>query len=219
MHVFYWVGWNCGLALLPVALGYIGATLGHIAIARRSLAAWLACAATLSLWLAFVPNTCYLFTEWRHFLAFVDARDLSTRSNSDPSLLFDIAWRALFYACYGGFGALTLAMSIRPIEGLLKRLGVPFWSVAPGLFGALALGVYLGLVLRFNSWDFWSRPMAIVSAILDVPGSPRLLAAIGVFTLLLWGVYEALDIWVDGVAARLKRWTHTSQNNAQRPAS
>jgi hypothetical protein len=32
------------------------------------------------------------------------------------------------------------------------------------------------------------------------------MSAIIVFALILWALYEAIDLWIDGVAERLHRW-------------
>jgi uncharacterized membrane protein len=65
--------------------------------------------------------------------------------------------------------------------------------------------VYLGLIVRLNSWDLWTRPLHVWRYIAEVPSRPSLIAAIAVFGLFLWGLYEALDLWVDAFGQRLQR--------------
>jgi uncharacterized membrane protein len=67
----------------------------------------------------------------------------------------------------------------------------------------ISLGVYLGLILRLNSWDLVSDPDSVFLPISKIPGNHLLLVVLVVFALFLWGLYEALDIWVDGM---LLRW-------------
>lgn len=50
-----WVAWNLVLAIFPVLLGR---SIGALASRNKPLA-W----ALLPVWLAFLPNTCYLLTE------------------------------------------------------------------------------------------------------------------------------------------------------------
>lgn len=157
------------------------------------------------LWLAFVPNTCYLLTEWRHFLSQVDSRNLYQRSQTEPRLLLRISLLALFYLGFSSFGAISLTLAIRPIEWLLRQWRIPFYIVAWPLFTLLALGVYLGLIVRLNSWDLWTRPLRVWHYIAEVPSRPTLLMAIAVFALFLWVLYEALDLWVDAFKERLRR--------------
>lgn len=200
-----WTLWNLFLAVVPVALGYAAARLGKLAGVRRNGWVWGGFVLLLVLWLAFVPNTCYLLTEWRHFLDRVDSRNLYLQAEQDRRMLVTIGVLALFYGLYSGFGALTLTLSIRPLEQLLRRWRLPFPVIAPVLFSLLSLGVYLGLIVRLNSWDLWTRPQAVWTSVAAAFQYPLLLAVIAAFALVLWALYEALDVWVDGVVARTGR--------------
>lgn len=198
-----WTLWNLALAAVPVALGYLFASRRWSGAGRGGLtrAAWVAVGL---LWLAFVPNTGYLLTEWRHFLEHVDRRGLALGAQDDPRLLLAIATRACFYAAYSGFGVLALTLAVRPVERRLREARVPFAAAAPVLFGLISLGVYLGLVLRLNSWDLWERPGRVLEAIADVPARPWLASAVVLFAAGLWGLYEAVDLWLDAAAERVR---------------
>lgn len=198
--------WNLWLAVIPVGLGYALSAVGRQAATRRAAGWWAGTVLLGLLWLAFVPNTCYLITEWRHLLNDVDRNHLYTRGEADPQYLFDIGLIALFYFCYSGCGVLALTLSVRPVERLLRCWRLPFPILAPFLFLLLSLGVYLGLILRYNSWDLWQRPSVVWATIAGIPFRPVLSFSIFVFALVLWGLYEALDIWVDGVKERLHRF-------------
>jgi uncharacterized membrane protein len=197
--------WDLFLAAIPVGLGYGAATLGRRARQQRKAMLWIGFAVLMALWLAFVPNTCYLLTEWRHFLNQVDSRNLYQRSQHQPGLLLHISLLALFYLGFSGFGAMSLALAIRPIERLLREWRIPFLVIALPLFMLLSLGVYLGLIVRLNSWDLWTRPLHVWRYIAEVPSRPSIVAAVAVFGLFLWGLYEALDLWVDAFQQRLRR--------------
>jgi uncharacterized membrane protein len=94
-------------------------------------------------------------------------------------------------------------MAIRPVERLaIKRgISVRFWGVP--FFAAVSLGVYLGLVLRFNSWEIATGPAKIWKAVVEVGGHPLLALFILAFGAFLWAAYEVLDIWLDGLKHRL----------------
>ncbi|MHB2015605.1 MAG: DUF1361 domain-containing protein [Candidatus Xenobia bacterium] len=142
-----WVMWNCFLALVPVAMArQLAALLSHRPPFR------LAAALLFLAWLAFVPNTAYLLTEWRHFLHHV------SHTATSPSM--DVAL-ALFFAGYSGFGVLCLTLSLRPLHHLLPRFRA---AIAAVTFGLISLGVYLGLVVRLNSWDLVLRPERVWDA-------------------------------------------------------
>lgn len=195
------VVWNGMLALIPVAAGYA---------LRRVLDRWpssarqyVAAAALGAVWFAFLPNTCYLLTEWRHFLEILDGGNLFLRARADSVLFIQLILGSLFYFLYSAFGMVAFAMAIRPVErAAIKRgLAVRFWAFP--FFAVVSLGVYLGLILRLNSWDLMTKPTIVWQAILEIGGRPMLAAFILAFGGFLWIAYESLDIWIDGLKLRL----------------
>ena len=67
-----------------------------------------------------------------------------------------------------------------------------------------SLGVYLGLIVRLNSWDIVTRPGRVLDIAVRAVLNPLLLETILVFAFLLWLLYETVDIWVDGLMDRLR---------------
>jgi uncharacterized membrane protein len=192
------------LALMPVLFAHlvVATTLanwpGYNWLRRIVLAAlWLS-------WLVWLPNTCYLITEWRHLLEIVDKNDLAVRAFSKPQLYLKIGKLAFFYFCFSMSGVVALVLGIRPIERLLQANRIPFWICAVPLFSMLSVGVYLGLILRFNSWNLLTHPASIFAAVAGIAGRPALLGTIFFFAALLWALYEAVDLWID---ALLERWS------------
>ncbi len=93
-----------------------------------------------------------------------------------------------------------------PLDRLARgRLGRWIWPAQAIVFAVCALGVYLGLVCRFNTWDLIHANgfHAIVQTITEIFTRPVLLGLIGLFGLTLWLLYALFDIWMDGAAARL----------------
>jgi len=203
MDIIRNVTWNGTLALIPVVVAY---AIKYICNKHPRKAIHYAAITALSMvWLAFLPNTCYLLTEWRHFLSVLDTKDLFLQSRVDESALISLLAGSLFYFLYSGFGMITFTLAIRPVERIAAKRGVAtrFWAVP--FFAAISLGVYLGLILRFNSWDLAINPSIVWQAIVAVGGRPKLIALIMAFGVFLWIAYEALDIWVDGLKLRLAR--------------
>jgi len=189
------------LAMIPVFAAYGLKTL--LAVRPTALLRYLLGSPLALVWFVFLPNTCYLLTEWRHYLLPLDAYNLYLRAGDDTMLLLRLVMGSLFYLLYALFGMLAFTMAIRPVERMAIRRGVAvrFWAVP--FFAAISLGVYLGLVLRFNSWDLATCPGQIWKATVEVGGRPLLALMILGFGAFLWASYEALDIWLDGFKQRL----------------
>ena len=190
---FSWILWNLFLAAIPVALGYAVAGIGRQITWRRPWL-WLALAPLLALWLIFLPNSCYLFTEPRHLFDAMERYGLWTRARHDPGAAMGLALRAGVALLYSSAGALTFALSIRPIKAWVRSLGFPTaWGVLP-FFMLVSLGVYLGLVVRYNSWDLLTRPGKVLETVAKLTDRPLLVATVVLFGLFLWLAYEVGDI-------------------------
>jgi uncharacterized membrane protein len=159
---FRFLIWNLILAWIPLLL----ALLVYDRYRRgRSL---LVLAPALVLWLLFLPNAPYIVTDFVHLSA-----------NSRAPLWLDgvelsaFAWTGMLL----GFVSLYLVHAVAR-----HRLGaVPSWI---GVFGVLALvsvGVYLGRVKRWNSWDLLTQPGARLAQLHAHLGDPASLTrAVGI---------------------------------------
>lgn len=202
-----WILWNLFLAGIPVALGYTIAGLGREIAWKRRPWLWIVLVPLLALWLIFLPNSCYLFTELRHLFTDIEQYSLWTRARSDPDAALGLALRMGVALLYSTAGALTFALSIRPVKAWMRSIGVPTdWGAVP-FYILVSLGVYLGLVMRYNSWDLFTRPGLVLATVANLAHRPLLVAAILLFSLFLWLGYEVYDIWIDGFALRWARWT------------
>jgi len=198
-----WVVWNLFLAAIPVAAGYLLAWgLGNPGRRRLPLTI---CLFIGMVWLAFLPNTCYLLTEWRHFLFDARWEEMRDSANSSRQAMLESAQWALLFLMYSGVGVLAFTLSIRPVERVLRSMGQNIFYYAPFFFFLMSLGVYLGLIVRLNSWDLVARPGLVLQSTLEALANPTLLLSILVFAGLLWAIYEAIDLWLDGVVAKWQR--------------
>lgn len=105
-------------------------------------------------WLLFLPNSFYLLTDFVHL-----------HHNSDLQYLFD----ALLLTCFSIAGFNAGISSMLHIHRLLemkyscqksRRFVVIFCYLT-------SFGVYLGRILRFNSWDILSKPIDLFANIFD----------------------------------------------------
>jgi len=204
-HLLYWFVVNNILAFAPVALAYAVQALAARWQHRPALK--LAAAALLLVWLVFLPNSCYLLTEWRHYLRNVDASNLYLRSRLDSDATLSLMILTAFFACYSVIGILAFTLAIRPIARLVRGEGATPWAWGLPLFLLASVGVYLGLILRYNTWDLLTRPEQVWASVSQLALRPRLSALIVAFAAFLWLVYLAIDVWLDGLAARFKN-TH-----------
>ncbi len=205
-YLIRWVMWNTFLAVIPVAAGYAIYALYRYP-ARRTIPIRGAMVVLGLVWIAFVPNTCYLLTEWRHFLNVIGYSNLYAEWFVSKDAAVRLMTYTLFYMFYSGIGALTFTLAIRPIAWLMRQRQLTLWVWAIPFFLLMSLGVYLGLVLRLNSWDIVTRPEFVWASILKTLDRPGLGFFITTFAGFLWFVYLSMDIWVDGLVCRLRRKT------------
>ncbi len=204
MGFVFWIGWNVFLAAIPVLFAFIAAGIAGRMRSRKDPRWWWLLAPALLGWLIFLPNACYLFTELRHVLAAVDRHELWSRARSDHRALEQLAvWTAVGVVNVVA-GALTFGLAIRPLRRIVPWRPGAYPVVAYAFFCVMAVGVYLGLIVRYNSWDLFTRPQAVLRTAAGLAERPLLFAALLLLGLALWVTYEAIDIWFDGVAARLK---------------
>jgi uncharacterized membrane protein len=167
--------WNLALAWIPLVL----AILLVAAYARRHSAVELI--AIGAAWLLFLPNAPYVLTDFIHL---GEAHRLY-----DTIVIGSFAVTALAL----GFASLLLVqLVVTRVAGAL--LG---WTVALGALFFASVGIYLGRVLRFNSWDAIRRPHLLFDLTLgrlsDPLGNPQLIgfviALCGFLTLGYVGFY------------------------------
>ncbi|MBK9942041.1 MAG: DUF1361 domain-containing protein [Kouleothrix sp.] len=172
---FIFLLWNLLLAWLP----YL-ASLWAASIQRRRPQAWWLLLLPGALWLLFFPNAPYIVTDLVHL-----------RERPMIPLWYDIGLLAAFMLS----GCFLAVVSLHTMQTLVRHVagGLLSWVfvlVASGLSG---LGVYLGRVLRWNSWDIVLYPRAVLAdafgPLLDPRGNIAQLALSGVFAAVLFVCY------------------------------
>lgn len=105
-------------------------------------------------WLLFLPNSFYLLTDFVHL-----------HHNSDLQYLFDV----LLLTSFSIAGFYAGISSMLHLHGLLemKYSAVKSRRLIVILCYLSSFGVYLGRILRFNSWDILSNPVDLFSNILS----------------------------------------------------
>ena len=146
--------WNLTLAWIPLVLA-VAARRSYAR--RRSPVELLAVGAA---WLVFLPNAPYVLTDFIH---------LGERHRLfDTLLIASFAFTSLAL----GFASLLLVQLV-----VTRAAGAMIgWATALASLFAASVGIYLGRVLRFNSWDVVRRPgtlLEISTARLDDPFGNR----------------------------------------------
>ena len=196
---------NVLLALIPVFLAFLIARGARREMHRTGKVRWLLWSPLLLLWLAFLPNTIYLITEWRHFLDTVVTTPVYVQTFRNRPTILTLLMVIAFYILYTGTGLWTFFLALWPLNRLTRRrLGYVHVAVQAVIFLLVALGVYLGLVWRFNSTDVLHphRFIGIIDVITHTVSDPLLDILIIVFAAVLWLLYFLFDIWMDGALAR-----------------
>ncbi|MBF5043369.1 DUF1361 domain-containing protein [Aggregicoccus sp. 17bor-14] len=166
---FIFLAWNLALAWAPYAFALCAAALGPRAPAPLQ-------GALLVLWALFLPNAPYLLTDFVHL-----------RVRPGVPVWLDIGLLALFAATGWLLGLLSLEVWRARWEARWGAAAA--WALAALTCVACGYGIWLGRVLRWNSWDLLGAPGALclqVLAHLRAPSAhPGLLSVTGVFGALM----------------------------------
>jgi uncharacterized membrane protein len=169
---FHFLLWNLLLAWIP----FVFALVVYDRYRRGSELARLAPAALV--WLLFLPNAPYIFTDFIHLSA--DAR---APLWFDGTVLSAFSWTGVLL----GFVSLYLVHAV-----VRHRFGARVgWAVALGALTLTSAGVYLGRFLRWNSWDLIVRPGRRLAEIAPRLTDPAALTRAGATTLLLTALLAA----------------------------
>jgi uncharacterized membrane protein len=164
-----WMGWNLVLALVPLVLAR--ALFGHQERPRWVLATGGA------VFVAFLPNAPYVLTDVLHL-----PRELAVTHGNH--------WLAAAlvgqYLCLFTTGFAAYVLSLVRLERWLSDRGVSRRAVLGvdlSLHALCAVGIVLGRVFRFNSWDLVTNPSGLLDLI-RVP-QPRTFAVLFVLFAIL----------------------------------
>jgi len=146
---YLFLPWNLFLAWIPFAISRF------MQPGQNSLFFWL----LLGIWLLFFPNAPYLLTDFIHF------------GDGYPMPIWvELSTFFLFAA-----GGLALGFSsLYHIHFCLRQRynrSLAWFSISLVLFLA-AIGIYLGRVVRFNSWDALLNPSRVLETAIQIGSDP-----------------------------------------------
>lgn len=158
---------NLFLGWLPLLWACLAVHLARRA-EPRPLPFWI-CSA---LWLLFLPNAPYLFTDLTHLLG-----------KSLPHYWTDMAKILLFAMGAMGAGMLSLRLMHGLVSSHFGRL--VGWLFVLSVSVLSSIGVALGRFRRWNSWDALQNPQNILKDAFDLTGVPSVTHPTGWFVVLL----------------------------------
>lgn len=166
--------WNLFLAWIPFVLALV-VYVGY----RRRATSWKLLAGG-ALWLLFLPNAPYILTDAKHL-----------RVTDSMPIEYDVVLvsAAAFAGLVLGFLSLYVMQTVvRRVAGALSA-----WVFALSVLALSSFGVYLGRFHRWNSWDLFTQPGALLGDIGAGFAHPydhaRTLAFMVVFSAFLGAVY------------------------------
>lgn len=172
----YWfMLWNLALAWIAPLLAYILV----LHLRKHPWRQWGSIILTL-LWIGFLPNSFYMVSDLIH-----------VQQTGEVSIIFDTVMFASFI--FNGFIAGYLGAYLVHGE-LLKRFSAKrSYMIIVGIFALASYAIYLGRVLRWNTWDAIVQPAALLfdisDTILDPFSHPQAFVITGSFTLLISTFY------------------------------
>jgi uncharacterized membrane protein len=138
--------WNLFLAFLPLLFAW----LIYQFAARMNKVLIILCT---FVWLLFYPNAPYMISDLIHI------QQLNPMVLYDALIIFSFAILALFFGFY----------SLKIIHVLYKQIAgkkVAHTVVWVSIILSSA-GIYLGRILRLNSWDFFTHPLQVIITIFE----------------------------------------------------
>jgi len=142
-HLF--LVWNLFLAFIPhLFISYLKA---HIAIQKSKVKTF----SLLFLWLLFLPNSFYILTDLIHLT-----------QSSNNLFWFDL----VVISSYALIGFALGIISLIEFENIIKTYASPLIThlIMPLICFLCGIGIYLGRILRYNSWDIINNPLGLFQA-------------------------------------------------------
>ena len=149
-HSYYmlFLIWNLFLALIPYFISH------YIKIDFSLNVNNLKNLICIAIWILFIPNTYYLITDFVHLY-----------HQNNIQFIYDLILLSCFTMTGFYFGMLSIHKIYCQFEFFhSKKTAFAFTLFISYLF---AFGIYLGRILRFNSWDIICKPISLFNTILE----------------------------------------------------
>lgn len=175
---YLFLAWNLFLAFIPFWISSF--------LLKTKTTKWYFLIPAGFLWLLFLPNAPYIITDFFHL-----EQKTGVPIWFDLILIQSFAWSGLLFWVLSMFHfKFLLENKINPNLLKTSMLLLIFLS---------ALGVYMGRYGRWNSWDFFTKPLEIISQVFymiihpfSFPGFYGMILSIALFLFLFYSIFEKL---------------------------
>lgn len=141
-----------------------------------------------ALWLLFAPNAAYVISDSRHISGFC------------PENYYQIcpsnAWMIIVFFSYACIGWVTHVYLVNQMKNLVKNAYgksaqiAYLWLISP----IISLGLLLGLIDRWNSWDALIHPIMVVESAWQYLSDWTYFKNLLIYTIFLYLLYFVGDI-------------------------
>ncbi|MAZ28293.1 MAG: hypothetical protein CL868_14615 [Cytophagaceae bacterium] len=154
--------WNLFLAFLPLLFSWM------ISLKRKKYQNLI----LGFLWLLFLPNAPYILTDFIHL-----------QYSPEGFMVFDALTIAIFALTGLIMGMVSVQKIIRFITPFVNSSWIGFFVLTVNFL--CALGIYLGRILRYNSWDVLTKPDMLISDMISLFINPLQNYHIWIFVIIM----------------------------------
>ena len=192
--------WNLFLAWIPLWLAVAISVLD-----ARGRAGTVTLLGLAFLWLLFFPNAPYLLTEFVHLHPSyaVNDRPLRILAGLSPARGVPPWYDAAMLGAFAWCGLMLAFVSLHLVQrSISRRIGRAWgWSAVVVILWLSGFGVSIGRFQRWNSWDLFLRPTALLSDVADRLFNPLAHPRTTTVTLVFWSVLLMAYLALAGFAA------------------
>lgn len=178
--------WNLFLIIFPFVLFYLFKNFWYKKEVKKPLdKLWLIL--LFCLWLVFMPNTAYIITDVRHILDYCPV--------NKHRVCLEGAWIPVFFYIYASIGWISFVLLLNQMKDFITNIkGILYgklfvWTIIP----VFALGVLLGLVERWNSWNILNSPKELIASSLNYFTDFHYFKILLIYTISLYILYFVGD--------------------------
>jgi uncharacterized membrane protein len=187
----FFLVWNLFLGLVPLGLAFVA-----LFVERQNwrLVGPVLLVGLSVLWLIFLPNSSYIFTDFIHLIQRgLGGENPNARGIANMLVWFDVIIRSLF-AFVGHFMGLA---SLYVMHSLWKKEFGRWagWGVVGFSCWAAGYGIFIGRFVRWNSWNLFTHPEESWGDLVENLAAPDALLFSGGFAVFLLVSYFFLYVF------------------------